>query len=91
MCRFEMFQIYSTYFNSVATISIIIHYVLSITLILSYPRSNHVILSTYQKRIYIASKILNFIKHNLYKYSISTKSTAYVRICSSVWDPHLAT
>ena len=43
-----------------------------------------------------ASKILNFVKRNLYKCSPSIKATAYISLvhpileyASSAWDPHL--
>ena len=42
-----------------------------------------------------ASKVLNFLKRNLHKYSTSTKATAYISLvrpileyASSVWDPY---
>jgi len=51
------------------------------------PHINHIVSK--------ASKILNFLKCNLYKYPTSTKATAYISLvqpileyASSVWDPY---
>ena len=62
-----------------------------------YIRSNYMLFSPHVNNIVSkASKILNFVKRNLYKCSPSIKATAYISLvrpileyASSAWDPHL--